>query len=477
MTCAMTCAMTAAMSLPDRRARLGELTAERAAVLGRSGLDPATAQSYLATLPAQRFASHAYRNSPGRPYLQPRGGYPSLAKQHALTQALAEAGADFIPLTIDSHTRHNDYPAAARLLALGIEEDRDLLNGFPLVSHGHLATRQLYRQIDRPVSLRHGTPDARLLVELALAAGITEIEGGGLSYTLPYSDRYPLDRALGHWQYVDRLCAIAGPAELPIHRESFGPLTATLVPPVITIAVQLCELLLAAEQGVRSFAVGFGQTGSLEQDLALARVLRASGSQLLSRFGFADVELRLVYHQWMGAFPAEPALAWQLIAVSALISRLAGVDKVVLKTPDEATGLPTVASNAAAVRAVRYVLDMFPRADALTSEIVDEEADLLASEVNHVLDHLLDHPAPTFLQSVYRSVLAGAIDVPFSPHRDNRAALVPDRAPARQIRILHPGAVPISEEDQRRERKLLGSRAPDDGPLWQRLLRDVRLLA
>ncbi|MFL6164572.1 MAG: methylaspartate mutase [Jatrophihabitantaceae bacterium] len=465
------------MSLPDRRAQLTGLAAERAAVLDRSGLDPATAERYLATLPARRFASHAYRNRPARPYLQPRGGYPALAKQHLLTQALAEAGADFIPLTIDSHTRHNDYRSAAHLLALGLEQDRDLLNGYPLISHGHLATRQLYEQVDRPVSLRHGTPDARLLVELALAAGITEIEGGGLSYTLPYSDRYPLDRALGNWQYVDRLCAIAGPAGLPIHRESFGPLTATLVPPVITIVVQLCELLLASEQGVTSFAVSFGQTGSLEQDLAIARVLRASGRELLNRFGFADVELRLVYHQWMGAFPDEPALAWQLIAVSALISQLAGADKVVLKTPDEATGLPTVAGNVAAVRAVRYLLDRFGQSDGLTSEIIDEEADLLASEVDHVLDHLLAHPAPTFLQSVYRSVLAGAIDVPFSPHRDNRSALVSDRAPGRQIRILDPGAVPISAEDQRREQKLLGSRIPDEGPLWQRLLRDIRLLA
>jgi methylaspartate mutase epsilon subunit len=465
------------MSLPDRCRRLAELATERAAVLAGSGLDPDTARHYLATLPAPRFASHAYRNSGHRPYLQPRGGYPSLAKQHTLNQALAEAGADFLPLTVDSHTRHNDYPAADRLLARGLAEDRDLLNGYPLISHGHLATRRLYQRINRPVSLRHGTPDARLLVEVALAAGITEIEGGGLSYTLPYSDRYPIDRALEHWQYVDRLCALAGPAGLPIHRESFGPLTATLVPPVITVVVQLAELLLAAEQGVSSFAVSFGQTGSLEQDLAIARVLRSSGSELLGRFGFSDVELRLVYHQWMGAFPAEPALAWQLIAISALISRLAGVDKVVVKTPDEATGLPTVASNAAAVRAVRYVLDSFGRSEGLTSETVEEEADLLTSELRSVLDHLFGHPAPTFLQSVYRSVLGGAIDVPFAPHRDNRSALIADRAPGRQIRILDPGAVPISEEDQRRERKLLGSRPLDDGPLWQRLLRDVRLLA
>ena len=39
-------------------------------------------------------------------------------------------------------------------------------------------------------------------------AGITEIEGGGISYCLPYSEAFPLDRALLYWQYVDRVCAL-----------------------------------------------------------------------------------------------------------------------------------------------------------------------------------------------------------------------------------------------------------------------------
>lgn len=37
-----------------------------------------------------------------------------------------------------------------------------------------------------PVQVRHGTPDARLLTEIAYAGGFTSYEGGGISYNLPY---------------------------------------------------------------------------------------------------------------------------------------------------------------------------------------------------------------------------------------------------------------------------------------------------
>src|SRR5205085_9809639 len=101
----------------------------------------------------------------------------------------------------------------------------------------HELTRELYTGIEKPISLRHGTPDARLLAEIAMASGIVEIEGGGICYCLPYSEGFPLDRCLLYWQYVDQLCALHSSAERPLHRESFGPLSATLVPPAIAVTV------------------------------------------------------------------------------------------------------------------------------------------------------------------------------------------------------------------------------------------------
>ena len=71
----------------------------------------------------------------------------------------------------------NDYRTAELLFERSVLENANLLNGFPLTVHGHEVARAVYEDVEKPISLRHGTPDARLLVETALAAGVTEIEG------------------------------------------------------------------------------------------------------------------------------------------------------------------------------------------------------------------------------------------------------------------------------------------------------------
>ena len=70
-------------------------------------------------------------------------------------------------------------------------------------------------------------------------------------------------------------------------------MTATLVPPAIVVAIEILEALLAAEQGVASFAVSFGQTGSLMQDIATASVLRK-----LARFYLAEMGFGSSRHTW-----------------------------------------------------------------------------------------------------------------------------------------------------------------------------------
>lgn len=123
------------------------------------------------------FISHAFKNA-GKMLVQPRGGFPTYEKVFSLYEHFTDAGVDVFPLTIDSHTRLNDYNSARKMLRLSEENETDMLNGYPLVNHGYRTTRRMMTHFNTPVSLRHGTPDARLLVEIALASGIFEIEGG-----------------------------------------------------------------------------------------------------------------------------------------------------------------------------------------------------------------------------------------------------------------------------------------------------------
>jgi methylaspartate mutase epsilon subunit len=467
------------MAFPSSSARLRSIEGQRRHVLAHPlarGVAHDEVARHLAAVPLRRFPSVVYSQRGRAPLIQPRGGVPLFEAQLSLTRALSAAGADFIPLTIDSYTRQNQYETAAQLLRRSEEEGRSYLNGYPLVCHGHELTRQLYDGLDKPVSLRHGTPDARLLVELALASGIAEIEGGGLCYCVPYSEGFPLDRCLLYWQYVDRLCSEYSTSERPIHRESFGPLSATLVPPAMAVAIEIIEMLLAAEQGVVSFAVSFGQTGSFIQDVATARVLRRLSREIADGFGFERMALRLVYHQWMGQFPMQRERAAALIAGSALTAGLIDVDKIVVKTVDEALGVPRPEANAEAVETVRYVLKTFSIAGALDSVGIEAEVRLLESETRSILQAIFALSGDAFWESVYRAFQLGYLDVPFSPHADNANRLLSMRDDNQSIRIVDAGSVPISAADLENERLLLQTRADRSQKTYQQLLTDIALM-
>ncbi len=467
------------MALPSTAARLADIDRHRAQVLASplaQGISPEEVRQHLAEVPPERFPRVAYANRGPDPCIQPRGGFPLFESQYQLTRQLDEAGADFIPLTIDSYTRHNQYETATQLLHRSEEEGRNYLNGYPLISHGYQLTRQLYSGLQKPVSLRHGTPDARLLAEVAMASGIAEIEGGAICYCLPYSGGFPIDRSLLYWQYVDRVCAANSTKDRPIHRESFGPLTATLVPPAIVVAIEILEALLAAEQGVASFAVSFGQTGSLMQDIATASVLRKLARFYLAEMGFGFVQTYLVYHQWMGQFPAQRERAAALIAGSAIVSSLVAADKVVVKTVDEALGVPRAEINAEACDTVRYALRAFRSAETITSPLVEREAALIESESKSILDAIFALPGTAFWESIYRAFQVGYLDLPFAPHGDNANRLLSMRDGNGSIRIAAAADVPISEEDAELEAELLHSRDSRGDKTYRQMLTDIRVM-
>ena len=467
------------MALPNTQARLTDIDKYRAQVLSHplaQGISPDEVRDHLAQVPRQRFPRVAYANRGPDPCIQPRGGFPLFEAQQRLTQQLSAAGADFIPLTIDSYTRQNQYDTATQLLHRSEEEGKDYLNGYPLISHGYELTRQLYCELEKPVSLRHGTPDARLLAEVAIASGIAEIEGGAICYCLPYSEGFPLDRCLLYWQYVDRICAISSTEDAPIHRESFGPLTATLVPPAIVVAVEIIEALLAAEQGVTSFAVSFGQTGSMIQDSATATVLRELTRYYLDKFGFASVQSYLVYHQWMGQFPAQRERAAALIACSAVIASMICADKIVVKTVDEALGVPRAEINAEACDTVGYVLRTYRSAATVTSPMIERVTVLIRSEAQSILDAIFAISGSAFWESVFRALQMGFLDIPFSPHADNANKLLSVRDANGSIRISDAANVPISDQDADLEKDLLESREDRADKTYRQMLTDIRLM-
>lgn len=422
------------------------LQEEREIILSNEFVDSfdfAEVEEFIKGASKDLFISHHFKTkAKNKMLVQPRGGFPTYKKQFELSEFFVNSNVDVLPLTVDSNTRLNDYATASKMLRLSEENDVDMLNGYPLINHGYRTTRKMVTHFNKPVSLRHGTPDARLLIETALASGIFDIEGGPITYLLPYSKNFPLDKAFLYWKYVEQICANYSQLNEPINRESFGPLTATLVPPSITIVIQLLEMMLSLQEGVKSFSVSFAQQGSMMQDMVTGEVLTNLARYYANQINCGDAAIHLVYHQWMGAFPTNKNFAEQLINTSTVIAAMVGADKIITKTREEASGIPTKEANAKTVANTQYTLGML---HGLPKFIDQEEEEILTLEVKAIMEAVFNDPADTLWRKVFNSIKNGTIDVPFSPHIINHNTMITIRDEHKNIRIIKRGNVPIPD--------------------------------
>ena len=439
------------MDIQNKRIPEGEFMTMRQEVLAQwpTGKDVnlEEAVAYHKSMPASRNFSQKLLDAKrdGRTLVQPRAGVPVLEEHIKLMQYLEEHGeADLLPSTIDSYTRQNRYEEAENGISESIRLGRAMLNGFPAVNHGVAKCRQVIESVNVPVQVRHGTPDARLLAEVTLAGGFTSYEGGGISYNLPYCKNIPMERTIRDWQYVDRLTGLYEEMGISINREPYGPLTGTLVPPCISHAAAIIEALLAAEQGVKNITVGYGQCGNLVQDIAAIRTLQELTDEYLQKFGYHDVQVTTVLHQWMGGFPADEAKAFGVISSGSLTAALAKATKVIVKTPHEAVGIPTMEANAEGLRCTKQVVNMM--ADQVYHDNhLEEEKEIIRLETRCIVDKCIELGNGDVAVGVCRGVEAGVLDVPFAPCRFNAGLMLPCRDNNGAVRILNPGNLPFDK--------------------------------
>lgn len=379
--------------------------------------------------------------------IQPRAGVALVDKHIELLNYLEKEGeADLLPTTIDSYTRHNRYQEAEEGIQESRREGRSLLNGFPAVNHGITLCRKVNESVNAPVQVRHGTPDARLLSEISIAGGFTSFEGGGISYNIPYSKNISLEKTIYDWQYVDRLIGIYEEVGVSINREPFGPLTGTLVPPCISHAVAIIESLLAAEQGVKNITVGYGQCGNIVQDVAAIETIEKLTEEYLGKYGYGDVVVTTVLHQWMGGFPQDESKAFGVISWGAAAAALAGATKVIVKTPHEAMGVPTKEANANGLKATKQVVTMLAdQKMALTKEL-DEEINIIKAETRCIVDKLIELGEGDIAIGTIRGFQAGVIDVPFAPSKFNAGKVLPARDNNGSVRFLEYANLPFTKE-------------------------------
>jgi methylaspartate mutase epsilon subunit len=398
-----------------------------------------------------------------RTLVQPRAGVPVIQKHIELLQHLEESGADFLPSTIDSYTRQNRYVEAEKGIEESIRENRAMLNGFPAVNHGVNGCRMVLDSVNVPLQARHGTPDSRLLAEVIHAAGWTSNEGGAISYNVPYAKSISIEDSIKYWQYCDRLVGYYEEHGVTINREPFGPLTGTLVPPSISNTIGIIEALLAAEQGVKNITVGYGMGGNIVQDVAAIRTLQEQTDEYLKKFGYNDVIVTTVFHQWMGGFPQDEAEALGLISMSSTVAALSGATKMITKTPHESVGIPTKEANGIGIKASKMVTKLlqdqkFPECEKLTSEM-----NQIKKEVNCLMDCILKIGDGDLAVGTVKAFEQGLIDVPFAPSKFNAGLILPARDNDGCIRILEFGKLGFSEEIKEFHKNKISERAATEG--------------
>lgn len=398
--------------------------------------------------PEKRFGNELAKAVENRcTLIQPRAGVALHNEHIELLQYLEEEGeADLLPTTVDSYTRLNRYHEAETGIEKSRETHRSMLNGFPIVNYGVNICRIVTSALKKPVQVRHGTPDARLLTEISIAGGFTSYEGGGISYNVPYSKNHSIEKTIAYWQYTDRLVGLYEEAGVSINREPFGPLTGTLIPACISNSVAVIEALLAAEQGVKDITVGYGQCGNLIQDIAALRSLIVVTREYLDKFGYKDVRITTVFHQWMGGFPQDEAKAFGVISWGAAAAALAKATKVIVKTPHEAMGVPTKEANAAGLRATKQVISMLKDQDFREIPAVVTESEVIEKEMKCILGKVEELGKGDFALGTVAAFEAGVIDIPFAPSKFNAGKVMPARDNQGAVRLLDMGNLPFTQD-------------------------------
>lgn len=394
----------------------------------------------------------------GATLVQPRGGASTVEEQLTWLSIMEEEEADILSVTVDPFTRQGRYEEAEKALEDYRQTGKKPLAGFPVALHGVEGCRRVTQGAGAPVQLRFAGTDPRLLAAIGFAGGFTGIEGGGVSSNIPYVKNEPLERTIAHWQLVDRLIGRYAEEGVILNREPYGPLTGTLVPPCVSHSIAVLEALLAAKQGVKSITVGYGQCGNLIQDVAAIRTLEPLTRRYLERFGYGDVAVTTVFHQWMGGYPPEPGKACAVIAWGSTAAALAGATKVLARPTQETQNAPTLEGLRLSLQCTRQTISMLTDQRVTPSPQLELEMSLITEETTAILEHCLELGGEDVAKGVVAAFAAGMLDVPFAPSRLCAGKLLPARDNRGAVRILNPGALPLPKDSLDYHRQMIEER-------------------
>ena len=407
----------------------------------------------------------------GRMAIALRCGKPTVEQQIADLVYIEQNGADLLPVTLDSYTRNLRFGDIDAALKAGKS-----LNGYPIVNFGVEGGRRIMEAVHSPVTIKHGSVDARLAAEIGFASGMSDINGNVYSWGLSYNKSVSIASIIRVQQYIARLMGYyADHGIILANEQGGGQGPGCFRVPCISLSNTILGALISAGQGAKCLQPATGQGTSVVQDIASIHVLKKLSREYLDRLGHSDVETFAIYHQWQGAFPEDPDAAMGVICTGAVTAILGGADQTVIKSPQEGVGVPTKESNAAAVKAVKEVRNILGGQRFPISEELLEEESILEEETRSIIDAVLDCGNGDPALGTLRGIESGIVEVPFTPSIYNYGKAIPVRDANYAYRFLDCGNLPFTERCRKYNRKKIDERVRKEGgrPPYEMVTDDV----
>lgn len=407
------------------------------------------AVEYHKSMPLEKNCTHVYKKATeqGRILVQPRAGTATIPEMIRFLRCLQdEGGADILPMTIDTYTRRLQFKEAEIGLEQSLKTGRSHLNGFPAAIIGVAGCRKVVDAVTRPVTVRTATGTPHFTNAIAFPGGVTEAVGGGLALGPPNSPQ-PIANSLFYFQFVDRLIGWFEERGVTICKEQEGAnATGIMCPPSLQAAYGAIDVLLAAEQGVRSQLVAYFQNNCIIQDIAGMRVQRRLAESSLKRFSYDYSFMGQSANSWRGCYPEDASMAYGIISLSNVIASYAHVTKINPKSVEEGVGAPSPESNAASCRATRQVIEQMRGQEFPNSPELQIEEKMIEAEATAILERVLEIGEGDVAVGTVKAFESGVIEHPYCSHRANAGKVVLVRDSAGGVRYLSHGNLPLPKE-------------------------------
>ena len=123
-----------------------------------------------------------------------------------------------------------------------------------------------------------------------------------------------------------------------------------------------------------------------------------------------------------------------------LAQALAKSNKVIVKTPHEAAGVPTKEANAQGLRCTKQLTNMLVDQVTIGSRF-EHEKEIIKTETRCILDKCIALGHGDIILGAIAGINAGVIDIPFGPAKCNAGIMLPTRDNDGAVRILENGAI------------------------------------